>query len=357
MPSLSPDGRTYTFTIGSGYRFSPPSNQPLTAETFRYSIERALSPKLETDAPGSMFVDDIEGEAAFRDGKADHISGLRANGDQLTVTLVKPSLDFLGRLSLPFFCPVPTGTPIVPGGAVVTIGTGDAGNGMVPSAGPYYIADAFNGEYTILRRNPNYRGPRPYALDAIALREGIDPGQAVQRVESGSWDGVVNLYDALLGPGGPLESQWGPDSDAAANGDQRWFGEPFPGIDALAFNAGRPAFSNPDVRRAAAVALDRSDLAAVFNESPTAALLPPAQSGQSGQAGPEPFTLDGPDVQEGLARSTAAVSLATRLAAEDLPATGFAIPENGQFFSDRLGCRTFPPFGYGVDLAALCVAG
>ena len=33
--------------------------------------------------------------------------------------------------------------------------------------------------------------------------------------------------------------------------------------------------------------------------------------------------------------------------------TAFADQVNGQFFSPRLGCRVFPPFGYGVDLAAL----
>ena len=51
MPEVSPDGRTYTFTIRPGYRFSPPSNEPVTAETFRYSIERALSPEARGPAP------------------------------------------------------------------------------------------------------------------------------------------------------------------------------------------------------------------------------------------------------------------------------------------------------------------
>ena len=85
MPSESPDGRTYTFMVRPGYRFSPPSGQPVTAETFRYSIERALSPKLTQspqfptqDPPGPRAISDIAGERAFRTGAADHISGLRA---------------------------------------------------------------------------------------------------------------------------------------------------------------------------------------------------------------------------------------------------------------------------------------
>ncbi len=44
-PTVSPDRRTYTFTIRQGYRFSPPVGQPLTAATFSYSLERAASRK------------------------------------------------------------------------------------------------------------------------------------------------------------------------------------------------------------------------------------------------------------------------------------------------------------------------
>jgi len=55
-------------------------------------------------------------------------------------------------------------------------------------------------------------------------------------------------------------------------------------------------------------------------------------------------------------RIAAAGALARRLTTTDVPATAFAYQVNGQFFSQRLGCRIFPPFGYGVDLAALCLA-
>ncbi|MGI8617265.1 MAG: ABC transporter substrate-binding protein [Actinomycetota bacterium] len=180
MPAISDDGRTYTFTIRSGFKFSPPENEPVTAETFRYSIERALSPRLGDEAQGANYINDIEGERAFRDGDAEHISGLRVDGDTLSITLVAPSGDFLHRIALPFFCPVPLDTPFVQGG-VARGGTGVAGGFHVPAAGPYYIADRNNEEYVILKRNPNYHGDRPQTLDAIVLREGIDAGLAVER--------------------------------------------------------------------------------------------------------------------------------------------------------------------------------
>ena len=464
MPHLSADGRKYTFTIRPGYRFSPPSDQKVTARTFAYSIERALSPKLgDPSAPplGAQFIDDIEGEQAYRNGTTQGISGLRAKGNTLTITLTAPTPDFLARLALPYFCPVPTDTAFVPGGEARPI-PGPAGEETVPSAGPYYVSDHFNGEYTILQRNPNYSGPRAHAFDAIALREGIDPGEAVARVEGGGWDGIVNLDDPTFDPAGALAERWGPASANASRGDQRYFPVPLPpGVDALAFNSGRAPFADPSIRRAAALALDRSALAAHFGESPSAQLLPPDQPGY--QDAGDPYKSDGADLAKarelmhgrlvtatlasyancdscdqwaatvksqlavigitvrieqladlatairkpgatfdlfnaydtqdfadpatflttmfgqdvpdswlpssvrkeldrmssltGEARVAAAATLAARLATNELPATGFGYPVNGQFFSARVGCRVFPPFGYGIDLAAMCVNG
>jgi DNA-binding SARP family transcriptional activator/ABC-type transport system substrate-binding protein len=278
LPTISPDGRTYVFTIRPGYRFSPPSNQPVTAETFRYSIERALSPALAegptvSDPPGPHFLDDIEGERAFRDGGAEHISGLRATGTTLSITLTKPSPDFLERLALPYFCPVPTGTPFVAGAPHGVLNSGEE---YIVSAGPYYVADYNNDEYVILKRNPNYHGPRPQALDAIAIREDVDASGALDGVQNQGWDGISSLSDPVLSPGGAVDQRWGPESSAAADGDQRYFLTPAPQIRFIAFNASRGIFADPRVRRAAALALDRRVLAKVRDQIPADQFLSPA---------------------------------------------------------------------------------
>ena len=108
------------------------------------------------------------------------------------ITLTRPSPDFLKRLSLPYFAPLPAGVPNVAGGAP---------DHPPPAAGPYYAAEFINGEYMLLKRNPYYRGPRPHALDAIVLREGIDAARAIERVRDGTLDGVT-LADPLLTPAG-----------------------------------------------------------------------------------------------------------------------------------------------------------
>jgi ABC-type oligopeptide transport system substrate-binding subunit len=283
MPTLSADERTYTFTIRPGYRFSPPSNQPVTAGTFRYTIERALSPRLRDNPsgqrpPGPRFVDDIEGERAFRDARAEHISGLRASGDTLSITLTKPSPDFLARLALPFFCPVPVGTPLV-AGAPSEGEPSDPGGNHIVSAGPYYVADYSNEEHVILKRNPNYHGPRPHTVDAIAIRERVAASAALERIQQRGYDGITTLTDPLLAIGGAVDRQWGASSAAAGRGDQRYFATPLPRTRFIAFNANRGVFADRRVRRAAALALDRSALAAAWSGLETDQLLSEALPG------------------------------------------------------------------------------
>lgn len=153
-PAVSPDGRTFTFKIRPGLRFSPPSGQPVTAATFKYTIERALSPALGPDAPAVSVNSDIAGVPAYRAGSSDHIGGIRAVGDTLTITLVRPAADFPERIALSYFCPVPIGTPTVPNGL----------DDPVPSAGPYYLSGNLGGVVAVLRRNPSYHGSRPAGL-------------------------------------------------------------------------------------------------------------------------------------------------------------------------------------------------
>ena len=90
LPTVSEDGRSYTFTIRPGMRFSPPSNQPVTAQTFKHTIERSLSPRMSSGPPGQMFlarrrrrrrVHGRQGAAHRRD---------QAHGDRLTIRLTHP---------------------------------------------------------------------------------------------------------------------------------------------------------------------------------------------------------------------------------------------------------------------------
>ncbi len=259
MPTVSADGRTYTFTIAEGFAFSPPSNEPITAETYASTIERALSPVFGDQGQGPWQIDDIVGQAVYRDGTASHIAGIRADGDTLSITLREPSDTFLDRLAFPAFCPVPLDTPIVAGG-VDDPTSGGAGAPTLAMSGPFYVSYHLHGELTILERNPNYQGPREAVLDAIALREGLDPSIGIGRVDDGSWDLTMNP-DPSLQPGAIVDTTWGPASAAADAGDQRYYAVSGQALVELALNTERPLFADARVRRAVALAVSRDDAA------------------------------------------------------------------------------------------------
>ena len=162
LPTVSAGGRRYTFRIREGFRFSPPSNERVTAETFKYAIERSMSPKLKRAAIAQVFMGDLAGLQAYRAGRAEHISGVVARRNRLEIELTRAAPDFPARIALPFFCAVPIGTPIDPGGLR-----------EIPSAGPYYVSSYTPNEQIVLRRNPNYQGPRPHRLDEIVYTLGI----------------------------------------------------------------------------------------------------------------------------------------------------------------------------------------
>ena len=264
MPEVSPDGLTYTFSIKPGFGFSPPSTEPLTAETYRYSIERALSAELdEIGLPRAIqYLDDIVGAADYHDGKADHVSGLQALDDKLVITLAAPSPTFLQRLMLPFSCPVPLGTPAVPNLDP---------SPPIPNSGPYYLLRHGGGEYAILERNPNYGGTRHGPYDAITFKFALANGETVRWVDDGRAD--IAIGDPVLQAGQDLANRWGPESEAAAAGHERWYGISYPGVDYLAINPHSAFLADATSRRAIALALDRTAAAQGFYEIPATSLL------------------------------------------------------------------------------------
>jgi ABC-type transport system substrate-binding protein len=271
MPTVSSDGRTYTFRLRPGYRFSPPSGEPVTAATFRHTLERALSPKNVYSA-GPQLASDIEGVAAYRAGKAAHISGVRAHGDVLAITLAKPAGDFLTRLSMFAFCPVPLSIPIHQRGVTER---------PIPSAGPYYI-ESIQGDRTVLERNPYYPGQRPRRAERIVYTNDIPTPKAVVLADAGAVDLLPQDFDnttPLFGPGGLLDRRKGPQSAAAHAGKQQYYPYDAPFVDAIVFNTTRPLFRDVRLRRAVNFALDRRALAAAYADAPSDAIVPPALPG------------------------------------------------------------------------------
>ena len=226
-------------------------------------MERALSPALGRDGRRAIDVwSDIVGASDFNEGKVDHVSGIQADSDKLTITLAAPAPDFLGRMALSYSCPVPLGTPPVPSLDPTT---------PVPSSGPYFLASHAGGEYAILNRNPNYGGARHGEYDSIVLRFGLAEGETATWADDGR--ASMAIGDPVLQAGTDLAHEWGPDGPHGATGDQRWYEIAYPGSDYLLLNPNGALTGDETVRQAIAVALDRTAAAQSFFEPGGTTLL------------------------------------------------------------------------------------
>ena len=264
MPSVSEDGLTYTFHIRNDFAFSPPASGVVTAQSMKFTFERTLSHQMAS--PAAQFFSNIVGEIAYNNGDADEITGIVAQGDTLTFTLIEPQGYFLTLLALPFICAVPTTLPPVEQFA------------PIPSAGPYYISEyAINQQLTI-SRNPNYHGTRPQRFDTMEYLFNLNEQTAFEQVLSGDLD---------AGPLPAADVQWvadayGPDSEAAARGLQQFFPNPTTCVGYLPLNTSRPLFADPNMRKAVNYAVDRTaygDQAGPYAATPYDQYLPPGMPG------------------------------------------------------------------------------
>lgn len=182
-PEVSRDGRTYTFTIRSGLRFS--TGAQVTARSFADAIGRMLSPV--TKSPWVQYVQDIAGGSAVMSGKAATASGVHVQGNKLIVRLTHAARDFPARTTFYGFCAVPPELPVSAEGVTV-----------LPGAGPYTVAEFVPSQKLVLKRNPYYRGPRPQHVDEIDFAPTNDAVAAVEKgmadyAELGSPDEVAHL--------------------------------------------------------------------------------------------------------------------------------------------------------------------
>jgi peptide/nickel transport system substrate-binding protein len=178
FPKVSSDGKTYTFTIRGGQRFSDGS--AVTAQSYKHAIDRLLSPKMGGGSPVGVNLalqDLFVGGAAMLDGKADTISGITAKGNTLTIKLVKAEPAFNAIVAMPWFAAVKANMPF-----------SEEGVETYPSSGPYYLAENKKEQSKLLKRNTFYKGDRPAFPDQIVFTENIDENAALLKVKQGSGD-------------------------------------------------------------------------------------------------------------------------------------------------------------------------
>jgi ABC-type transport system substrate-binding protein len=238
FPRISRDGRTYTFTLRSGFRFS--DGTPVLASAFARAIERTLAPGVAS--PWADYTQDIVGAEDVRAGRSTSPSGVVARARTLVIRLKRVVPDFALRTT--FLCAVPPALPADPEGV-----------GALPAAGPYYVAEYRPGEQVVIRRNPFYGGRRTHHVDGFTadLRAGSHE-EVLDRIERGSADWGFAVATAYFDPGRKLVARYGINR-------RQFFLQPGSEFRGYALNTARPLFrSNPRLRQAVNFAIDRAAL-------------------------------------------------------------------------------------------------
>lgn len=157
----SPDGKTYTFKLRQGLKWS--DGVPLKAEDFVYSWKRLLSPI--TSASYAYLLFDIDGAEEFYKGQIDDFSkvGVSAPDEHtLIVRLSKPIAHFIHIPT--FWVTFPLRQDIVE-----KHGTAWAKPGRMVTVGPFELSSYDIDSKIVLKANPFYYGKRGNVDQAVGL--------------------------------------------------------------------------------------------------------------------------------------------------------------------------------------------
>ena len=143
LPTISPDGKTYTLTLRKGMKYS--DGTPIVASDFPYAIQRLF----KLDSGGAPFFENIVGAEDYANGKANSISGIQADDKtgKITIQLLQPSGTFNNELGLMFAAPVPKSTPL----------DKDQTNTPPPASGPLMITNVDAPNSYTEERNPQFK--------------------------------------------------------------------------------------------------------------------------------------------------------------------------------------------------------
>jgi oligopeptide transport system substrate-binding protein len=273
--SVSKNRKTYTFTIRKGARFE--NGDRITANTFVYSIKRALAPA--TASSVNYYDDegfgDILGAHAYITGKSTSLPGVKAlDASTLQIRLSSPIAYFLYALTYPVNDAV---DPKVTQGQVAKT----SGNYLTSNC-PAARANA-SGQFTFqctgtgffpsgetprydLVPNPTYSGPFKKPKIKMELLVEGNSETSYNEYLSGAVDmiGLPSQHIAAWkkNPRGQLYG--GPQCPKPGNGC------PTTNIFYMVLNATEPPFNNANCRLAVAWGINRKNLASIFQGSQAA---------------------------------------------------------------------------------------
>jgi peptide/nickel transport system substrate-binding protein len=269
LPTISADGKTYTFTLRKGLSYA--NGEAVKASDFAFTLERAI----KLGWGNKQFLTGyIVGAEAYDAGKAHSISGITANDATglITVKLTAPFGPFLNVLAFPAAGLVPASTPMKP-----------LPNDPPAGVGPYEIAHVVPNQSFEMAGNPHW------ASEAIS---GIPGGQAKvdvkivtnnQSAAEQVLGNTADVFDWNDSVPGTLLPQ------VHAQAASRYAQEPTVSTEFFFLNTQAKPFSSQLVREAVNYAIDRRALSRLDGGmlTPACYLLPIGMPGHP--SGPCPY--------------------------------------------------------------------
>ena len=254
---ISNGGKTYTFFLREDATFH--NGKPVTAQDFKWSMERASDPALLSPVV-DVYLGDIEGFQDKIDGRTDSIPAIRVIDDHtLSITIDAPKVFFLSKMTYPT--------------AFVLDRENVEGNERwftePNGTGPFRLAEHAPGEIIRFERFDGYHlGPAKLA----GIDFSLSGGDSLLMYENDEIHvtgvGLINLA-SILDPANPLSENV---IQAPPGFDISYFG----------MNTNEPPFDDVKVRQALNYAVDKATLATVLLEDlvvPAKGILPPALPG------------------------------------------------------------------------------
>jgi oligopeptide transport system substrate-binding protein len=234
--TVSPDGTVYTFKLRNDVVFQN-SNRRVTAQDFKYSMERACDPSTNSTT-ADEYLGDIVGAKDMIRGNAKNISGIKVIDDQtLQITIDAPKPYFLAKLTYPTAYVVDQ----------QQINADKRNWTMHPNGtGPFILKSWKIGESVTLVANPRYHlgAPKVGEIDF-----NLAGGSPLTQYENGEVDiaGVgLDDLDRVRDPSDPLSKEY--------------MHKPLFSTEAIEFNTTKAPFDDPKVRQAFGMAIDRDQL-------------------------------------------------------------------------------------------------
>jgi oligopeptide transport system substrate-binding protein len=264
--TVSPDGLHYTFHLRPDARWS--NGEALTAGDFVTSWRRILTPELGATSANQLYL--IKGAAAFNRGGADFSAvGLDAPDPRTLSVVLEHRADwFPSVLSSPSFMPVPIAT-VSRHGSATRRGNSWAAPGSLVGNGPFDLKAWRHGQEIVVVRSATYWDAARVRLREIHFHafDSLDAEERAFRA------GQLHLTEAL--PPARIGAYRSENPGLLRI-------DPLLGTYFLRINIRRPALSDPRVRLALALAVDRSAIVGKIlqgGQQPAYSFTPPGLAG------------------------------------------------------------------------------